>query len=168
MKLQSTKPQPCTDSNCRGPHVPAERVALAKSLCDARGAQLTTLRRHVLELLWDSGRPMGAYELIEALKLRDSRPVGPPTVYRALEFLMSQRLVSKIESRNAYVPCAHPERHHDCLFFICSNCGVSMESEDPRVAQLLAEDAADLGFQVTRRVVEVEGTCKCCIEAAPA
>ena len=74
-------------------------------------------------------RPTGAYELIAALKLRNSRPVGPPTVYRALEFLMSQRLVLEIENRNAYVPCAHPERRHDCLFFICSNCGVSAESE---------------------------------------
>ena len=168
MTLPSIQPRPCTDSNCRGQHAPAERVALAMSLCDARGAQLTTLRRQVLELLWESGRPTGAYELIEALKLRNSRPVGPPTVYRALEFLMSQRFVLKIESRNAYVPCAHPERRHDCLFFICSNCGVSAESEDPRVEQLLAEDAAVLGFRVTRRVVEVEGTCGSCIAADPA
>ena len=117
MTLPSTQPRPCTDSNCRGQHAPAERVALAMSLCSARGVQLTELRRQILELLWESGRPTGAYELIEALKLRGSRPVGPPTVYRALEFLMSQGLVSKIESRNAYVPCAHLERRHDCLFF---------------------------------------------------
>ena len=105
MTLPSIQPRPCTDSNCRGQHAPAERVALAMSLCDARGAQLTTLRRQVLELLWESGRPTGAYELIEALKLRNSRPVGPPTIYRALEFLMSQRFVLKIESRNV---CGRP------------------------------------------------------------
>ena len=142
MTLSSIQTRPCTDSNCRGQHAPAERVALATALWRrAPGAQLTTIRRQVLELLWESGRPTGAYELIEALKLRNSRLVGPPTVYRALEFLMSQRFVLKIESRNAYVPCAHPERSHDCLFSICSNCGVSAESEDPRVEQLLAEDA---------------------------
>lgn len=168
MTLLSIQPRPCTDSNCRGQHAPAERVALAMSLCGARGAQLTTVRRQILELLWESGRPTGAYELIEALKLRDSRPVGPPTVYRALEFLMSQGLVSKIESRNAYVPRTHPERRHECLFFICSNCGASVEVEDPRVAQLLVEDAAILGFRVTRPVVEVEGTCASCIAAGAA
>ena len=113
-------------------------------------------------------RPTGAYELIEALKLRNSRPVGPPTVYRALEFLMSQRFILEIENRNACVSCAHPERRHDCLFFICSNCRVSAESEDPRIEQLLAEDAAVLGFRVTRRVVEVEGTCSSCIADGPA
>lgn len=168
MTLLPIQPRPCADPKCRGQHAPAERVALAMSLCDARGAQLTTLRRRVLELLWESGRPTGAYELIEALKLRDSRPVGPPTVYRALEFLMSQGLVSKIESRNAYVPCAHPERQHECLFFICSNCGASAELEDLRVKRLLTEDAAVLGFRVTRRVIEVEGTCPRCVEAGAA
>ena len=166
METSSAEPQPCTDPNCRGQHAPAERVALAVSLCAARGNKLTTLRRHVLELLWDRGRPTGAYALIEALELRYSRPVGPPTVYRALEFLISQRLVAKIESRNAYVPRAHPERHHDCLFFICGICGASTELEDPRVGQVLAEDAANLGYRVTRRVIEVEGACPDCSPAA--
>ena len=130
--------------------------------------QMTVLRRHILELLWANGRPTGAYELIEALKIETSRPVGPPTVYRALGFLMAQGLVSKIESLNAYVPCAHPERGHDCLFFICSACGSSVELEDPRIRGLLADDAAALGFAVKRHMVEVEGMCAQCTEASPA
>ena len=165
MAHASIRPKPCTDPNCRGRHAPAERVALAMSLCDARGAQLTKLRRQILELLWESGRPTGAYELIEALKLKNARSVGPPTVYRTLEFLMSQGLVSKIESRNAYVPCAHPERRNDCMFFICSNCGASVELEDPRLERLISEKAALIGFRPTRRVVEVEGVCASCVAA---
>ena len=129
---------------------------------------MTALRKRVLELLWASGRPTGAYELIEAVKLRDSRPVGPPTVYRALGFLMAQGLVSRIERLNAYVPCVHPERDHDCLFFICSGCRASVELEDPRIRGLLAEDAAILGFVATRRTVEVEGMCAQCADAGPA
>lgn len=121
----------------------------------------------MLELLWAADRAMGAYELIEVLRHRTSRPVGPPTVYRALEFLMAQGLVSKIESRNAYAPCAHPERAHDCHFFLCSSCGASAEWEDERIGRLLAEDAAALGYRVTRPMVEVEGTCRRCIEAGP-
>ena len=129
---------------------------------------MTALRKRVLELLWASGRPTGAYELIEAVKLRDSRPVGPPTVYRALGFLMAQGLVSRIERLNAYVPCVHPERDHDCLFFICSGCRESVELEDPRIGGLLSEDAAILGFVATRRTVEVEGMCAQCADAGPA
>ena len=126
--------------------------------------QLTKLRRQILELLLERSRPARAYELIEALKLQDSREIGPPTVYRALRFLIAQGLVSKIESHNAYVPCAHPERQHDCLFFICTRCGMSTELEGHQVERLLSESAAALGFQVARRVVEVEGTCARCSE----
>ena len=165
-----TKPpaRSSTDPNRRGRHSARERVALAVAICEGRGVQMTELRRRVLELLWASGRPTGAYELIEAVKLRDSRPVGPPTVYRALDFLMAQGLVSRIESLNAYVPRAHPERDHDCLFFICGGCRVSVELEDPRIGGLLAEDAAGLGFVATRRTVEVQGMCAQCAEAGAA
>ena len=168
MTRTATRPRPCTDSDCPGRHSPRERVALAVSICEGRGVRMTELRRRILELLWASGRPTGAYELIEAVTRRDSRPVGPPTVYRALEFLMAQGLVSRIQSLNAYVPCVHPERDHDCLFFICNRCRASVELEDPRIGGLLAEDAAVLGFVATRRTVEVEGMCAQCAEVGAA
>lgn len=164
MPLPATRP--CTDSCCRVRSDPAEQVALALSICRDRGAKLTAVRQQILELLWESGRPTGAYELIEALKRRDMRPVGPPTVYRALEFLMSEGLVAKVESRNAYVPCAHPDRHHDCLFFLCVECGASVELENPQVEQLLAKKADEMGFRMLRRVIEVQGTCRGCFTAA--
>ncbi len=159
--------QPCADANCSGQHEPRERVALASVLCSSRGAQLTKLRRQILELVWESGRPTRAYELIEALKQRDSRRVGPPTVYRALDFLMSQGLVTRIESLNAYVPCAHPERSHDCLFFVCNQCGSSIEVEDAKVAKLLSKDAAALGFRAEHNIIEIKGTCAICVAADP-
>jgi len=160
-----TQPRPCTDPDCRGQHAPHERVALATAICQERGVQMTELRKSILELLWASCGPTSAYQLMEALKRRDSRAVGPPTVYRALDFLMTQGLASKIESLNAYVPCVHPERDHDCLFFICRDCRTSVEFENPRIAALLAEDAAGFGFVATRRTVEVEGKCARCTEA---
>ena len=165
MTKPPTRPRPYTDLDCRGRRSAREQVALAVSICQRRGVKMTELRRRVLELLWASGRPMGAYELIEAVKPRDSRPVGPPTVYRVLEFLMAQGLVSRIESLNAYVPRAHPERDHDCLFFICGGCRASVELEDPRIGGLLAEDAARLGFVATHRTIEVQGMCAQCAEA---
>ena len=119
--------------------------------------------QRVLELLWENRGPTGAYGLMEVLKLRHGQSVGPPTVYRALQFLMDQGIVSKIESRNAYVPCAHPERRHICLFFICASCGASVELEDQRLERLISETATLLEFRAARRVVEVEGTCEHCL-----
>ena len=82
----------------------------------------------------------------EAVKLRNSHPAGPPTMYRAPHFLMGQGLVFRIENLNAYIPCVQPMRDHDCLFFICSGCKASAEFEDPWIEGLLAEDAAASGF----------------------
>ncbi|MEM0955457.1 MAG: transcriptional repressor [Pseudomonadota bacterium] len=143
-------------------------VALAASLCAERGVRLTAIRRQVLELLYEMDAPRGAYDLVQALQEKVGRNIAPPTVYRALEFLIEQGLAAKIESRNAYAPCTHPERPDDCLFFICSDCGGMSEIEDPGVGQQLQRSAAGLGFKVSRRVVEVQGTCASCSEAKPA
>ena len=152
----------------RGSPGAADPIALASGLCAERGVRLTALRRQVLELLYETDGPRGAYELIEALQKSTARKIAPPTVYRALEFLIEQGLAAKIESRNAYAPCAHPDRRHDCLFFICSDCGGMSEVDDPRVERQLKKSADGLGFRVSRRVVEVQGTCASCIESNPA
>jgi len=166
MTPRLNQPKPCVAPNCRDQHEQTERVAVAASLCKARGAQFTQLRRRILELLWEGNRPMGAYELIDAFKLDVSRRVAPQTIYRALDFLISQGLVAKLESRNAYVPFKHPEREHDCLFFICNACGSSSELEDQRLEGLISENAAQIGFLALRRVVEVDGTCSRCAEVS--
>ncbi len=140
------RPRLCTDPDCRVRHSPRERVALAKSICERRAVHVTELRRRELGLLWASGGLMGVYRLIKAVKLRDLCPAGPPTMYRALHFLMEQGLVSRIENLNTYIPCVQPKRDHDCLFFICSGCKASAELEDPWIGRLLAEDAAAPGF----------------------
>ena len=152
----------CLDRACRQRHQPTERLGLAREICAERGVRLTATRRRVMELLWESPQPLGAYALVQALQQDSRRPVAPPTVYRALEFLMQQGLAAKIQSRNAYVPCAHPERSHNCVFFVCGNCGSMNEVENETVERLIEEDAERLGYRVTRQVVEVEGVCPDC------
>ena len=162
MSEQRREGRRCLDTTCGRRHEPAERVGLAAALCAERGVRLTRIRRRVLELLWESEQPLGAYDLIDGLQRDMGRPVRPPTAYRALEFLMGQGLVSKIQSRNAYVPCAHPERSHNCVFFMCGGCGASAEVENSEVERLLDRDALRLGYRVARLVVEVEGMCRRC------
>ena len=165
MVSSSTQPKPCADPNYRGQHEPAERMAMAATLCKERSAQFTKLRRRILELLWEGNRPMDAYELIGAFTQDVSRRVAPQTAYRALEFLISQDVVAKIESPKAYAPSTHPERHQDCLFFICSTCGGAEELEDQRLENLVLKNATQIGFRAPRRVIEVEGTCAACTDA---
>ena len=144
-------------------HCVSDALARAESLCAGRGARLTALRRRVLELVWQSHRPRGAYDMLEDLG-EDGRPAAPLTVYRALDFLVGQGLVHRIESLNAYVGCAEPEAVHAGQFLVCDGCGVAFELNDDRVAEAIRACAAGQGFRVARPTVEIHGQCPACQE----
>ena len=146
-------------------HCVADAVAAADALCAANGTRLTALRRRVLELVWASHQPIGAYALLDALR-KEGMASAPPTVYRALEFLLENGLVHRIESLNAFVGCAHPGAAHRGLFLICTSCRNAIEIDDPRVARAVAGAAGDRGFSVEHATVEVAGTCPNCKRAA--
>jgi Fur family zinc uptake transcriptional regulator len=153
-------------------HAECVEIALgrAATVCDARGVRLTELRRQVLELVWRRHEPVGAYDLLDELKLVHQR-AAPPTIYRALEFLMEQGLVHRIESLNAYVGCTRPEEQHAGQFLICTRCGSIGELDDAGIARAVTERAAMMGFTVLRQTIEVRGICAECgreIEIAPA
>jgi Fur family zinc uptake transcriptional regulator len=135
----------------------------ADALCRARGVRLTAQRRRVLAILCASARPLGAYEILDAMR-EGSRTLAPPTVYRALDFLLEQGLVHKLESLHAFVGCNHPEHPHSSQFLICNSCGEVTEIEDDAIARSLRSAASMSGFQPQRRVVEVIGTCAGCAQ----
>ena len=139
------------------------KAALAEAIriCTRRGVRLTPLRRRVLELLWHSHAPAGAYDLLRALAVETDR-IAPPTVYRALDFLLAQGLIHRIESLNAFVGCAHPDSSHGGQFLICDDCGAAAEVHDPRVDAAITRRAETLGFVVGRKTVEVQGRCQPC------
>lgn len=138
-----------------------EALLKAAELCARRGARLTDLRRRVLELVWEGHSAVKAYDLLRALGSVDGA-AKPPTVYRALDFLMAHGLVHRLESLNAYVGCPRPERSHHGQFLICEACGVVRELEAPAIRGAIAEEAAALGFAVQRQTVEARGTCRAC------
>ena len=119
--------------------------ARAEELCHARGARLTATRRRVLELIWRSHEPMGAYALLESLR-RSKRRAAAPTVYRALDFLMAQGLIHRIESLSAYVGCDHPGESAHGPFLLCTSCGQAFELRDDHLDAAVAEGASRVGF----------------------
>jgi len=133
----------------------------AEALCEAGGERLTPLRRRVLELVWASHKPVGAYALLDGLK-EDGRGAAPPTVYRALEFLLGCGLIHRIESLNAYVGCSHPGESHVTQFLICSACGTAAELHDRRLGEAIGRSAAEHGFSIVSRVIELSGVCARC------
>lgn len=75
----------------------------AESICTRQGLRLTALRKRVLELVWHSHKPLGAYDILGVLSEEDGRRAAPPTVYRALDFLLENGLVHRIASLNAFI-----------------------------------------------------------------
>ena len=140
----------------------AEALRHAEQVCARRAQKLTPIRRQVFETLLSTHRPLGAYEVIEELTASMPRP-APITVHRALEFLMANGLVHRIESRNAYLACAHD---HDSAaavaFLICDRCGLVGEVPVRPLARSLAEAARASGFAPKLSVVEITGTCVHC------
>ena len=143
-----------------------EALGKAETHCARRGARLTELRRRVLELVWSSHAPIGAYDVLRRLS-RDHARAAPPTVYRALDFLLAQGLVHRVECLNAFVGCADPDDGHAGQFLICQACGAAAELDDPRVKRAIARGAAELGFTVAAGTVEVRGLCPSCRDSKP-
>jgi Fur family transcriptional regulator, zinc uptake regulator len=137
----------------------------AASVCARRGVAFTRMRRALLAAIWEARRPIGAYELVEALQRSLGRKLTPTTVYRTLDFLLEQGLVIRIESRNAYLPCAHPDRPRSRAFFVCDECNASIALDDPRMESLLTREAGAIGFTVRRKVLELQGVCSRCLGA---
>lgn len=105
---------------------------------------------------------MGAYALREVLSEEIGRNLTAPTIYRTLDYLCAQGAATRIESRNAFVACAHPEDDHACVMFVCERCGLSIEVANKKLERLLAHDAENLGFAIDRHVVELSGSCAGC------
>lgn len=142
-----------------------DALKLAEELCISRGQRFTDTRRRVLELVWQGHSAVKAYDIIDKFA-RDGSATKPPTVYRALDFLLEQGLVHRIESLNAYVGCAHPEEGHTSQFLICDNCETVVELETPRLKKALKEAADKAGFSINQQTVELHGICPHCRAAA--
>lgn len=138
----------------------------ADTLCQQKGLRLTALRRRVLELVWQSHKPLGAYDILAVLSEQDGRRAAPPTVYRALDFLLDNGLVHRIASLNAFMGCVHPEHAHQGQFLICRACHIAVELEQPSITQAINEGASTVGFSVETQTVEVVGLCSNCKAAA--
>ena len=141
-------------------------LADADALCAQQGVRLTALRRRVLELVWHSHKPLGAYDILAVLSETDGRRAAPPTVYRALDFLLENGLVHRIASLNAFVGCSHPEQPHQGQFLICRQCHTSIELAQDSISAVIVQSAADVGFRVESQTVEIVGLCASCQESA--
>lgn len=138
-------------------------MAAAEASCHARGARLTDSRRKVLAALIATHRPMGAYDLIDALAEQGHKRLAPVSIYRALDFLAEQGLVHKLASRNAFIACPHTHAPGEMVvFLICDTCGGVDETVSEDMSRSLSRLIAEEGFSPRTQVIELSGACAHC------
>lgn len=138
-----------------------QALAVAEAICAQRGLRFTPIRRRVLELVWGSHKPIGAYDLLARLG-DDARAAAPPTVYRALDFLVEAGLVHRLDSLNAFIGCPDPADRHAGQFLICRECRSVTELGDTDIEALVEAKASSEGFTAIRQMLEIEGLCERC------
>lgn len=142
-------------------HCQTQALESALEECQKQGLKLTKIRQQVLEIIWTQHNPIGAYDVLQKLQEAGHKP-APPTAYRALEFLVSAKLIHRIESLNAYIGCPSPNASHQCQFYICTSCGHTAEVNNSLISEALTNSAKELGFESTQSVIEVHGVCQDC------
>ena len=139
----------------------AELIANAEQRCLQRGTRFTPIRRRVFELISTAPGALKAYDLLDQLS-DEHAAARPPTVYRALDFLIEQGLVHRIESLNAFMACACPDHRSQFQLMICEQCGHVEELHDTRLADMLDTLSQEQQFALQRQTIELYGVCRRC------
>ncbi len=159
---KSATPLAFTETAHNHAHCIGQALEKAVGLCQQRGVRLTPLRHQVLKLIWQSHKPLGAYTILKNLHNEQQRRVAPPTVYRALDFLLAQGLIHRLASLNAFIGCWHPDAPHIGQFLICEGCGNAAEFDAPLINADMVQHAQQLGFRVEKQTIELMGQCAQC------
>lgn len=139
-------------------------MAQAEKMVIDEGLRLTPVRRRTLEILLESHRALGAYEVLERLA-DEGFGKQPPVAYRALEFLVENGLAHRIRRLNAFTACMRPGEPHSPVFFICSGCDHVAEAPGRDVRAAMEQAADAVGFEIERVSIEAVGLCPTCKEA---
>lgn len=139
-----------------------QALKTAEKICMSKNTRLTEIRQRVLELVWQQHKPCGAYDII-ALLGKDGQYPAPPTVYRALDFLLQQGLIHRIASMNAYIGCSLASaQNHASFFYICSQCSLTTEVDADTITTEIHKKAKQQGFFIESQTIEVTGLCPKC------
>jgi len=142
-------------------HCAATMLRRAEEQAQEEGVRLTPVRRRVLEILLESHKAMGAYEVLDRLAA-EGFGKQPPVAYRALDFLVEQGFAHRVRRLNAYAACLSDQRDHAPAFLICRGCERVAEAESPELRAAILGLGAAHDFTVERGTVELLGLCGRC------
>jgi Fur family ferric uptake transcriptional regulator len=111
---------------------------------------------------WDCA--LTAQQIEDLLRREDEeRPVGRASIYRALELLSDEQLISRLDLGDgiARYERAEPDgEHHHHL--ICGECGRLVAFDDPALERAIHRVSERLGMHVKSHDVVLRGACLDC------
>lgn len=141
----------------------AQFLQSAAEHCLKNGANLTDLRRQVLDLVLAHDGVVKAYQILSDLQ-QARGSAAPPTVYRALEFLVEQGILHRVEALNGYVVCRHLDCAHPSVILTCRDCGKVDEMAADEGFMALRQLCAGHGFEMDEQQLLLNGRCVQCSE----
>lgn len=135
-------------------------IKAADQYCNTRGLRFTSIRKKVLEIIWETHNPIKAYDILD--KLKGIGAEKPPTVYRALNFLLDNRLIHKLSSQQSYIGCEHANAHDQCYFLSCTECGDITECCSNELDNAFSKVVTKAKFNQSNVVCEISGICSIC------
>lgn len=129
-----------------------------------QGLKTTSQRMIILETFLQSNSHYSTEDLY--LKLRADYPkIGYATVHRTLKLFAECGIASELnfgDGQTRFEPI-HGGEHHDHL--VCTQCGLIIEFEEPRIEELQESVAAAHNFTIENHRLELYGRCAACVAA---
>ena len=137
-------------------------ISRVDEICRSNNLGFTDIRKLVFEIIIKNNKPIKAYQILDEIRNITNKPSHPPTVYRAIDFLIENGFVHKLNSINSFVGCFHPKTHEECYFLICKKCNLYQECCDDSLKDRISKTAVHNKFVISNTTLEIEGHCLDC------
>lgn len=137
-------------------------ISRVYEICRSNNLGFTDIRKQVFEIIIKNNKPIKAYQILDEIRNITNKPSHPPTVYRAIDFLIENGFVHKLNSINSFVGCFHPKTHEECYFLICKKCNLYQECCDDSLKDRISKTAVHNNFIISNTTLEIEGLCLDC------
>ncbi|WP_163130659.1 Fur family transcriptional regulator [Agarivorans sp. Alg241-V36] len=140
----------------------ANYIQRVSDYCSQNKLKFTPNRAAVLAILHQHQQALSAYDILAKLQ-QQQQNTKPPTVYRALDFLLQYHFIQHIESSSRYIIGHQHAPFTPQPLLICTDCkSVTQISLSKSLKIELDQFAGQQGFRLHSQSYELQGLCSSC------
>ena len=120
----------------------------------------TKQRQAILTVIQNAAKPLSAREIYNMVKVQHPS-IALTTIYRNLDLLTEQQVVSKLRVRDneySYILNAKEHRH----YLVCLSCHKTVSVKKCLFDVFAAKVAADTGYEIVAHDFQLYGYCRNC------